>query len=212
MAFFMFFSSEFWNFSWFFQIFPSRIFPSRIFSKLKWLKDAGQRQAPCRLFTFASLRLCVIAPLIHIFSYPLNTCFVHFVNRSSESMEQWPIAPRGTMFILWTEAAKQWNNAAAPHDQYRRACAWGYETLRPAPLHRCALNRCAIRAPQTIGRAQLRVLTTLSSHCAALPTLPAHCSAPTLSRFGSVQASRGRGGAKCSKLELHQKTLTLSCL
>ena len=25
---------------------------------------------------------------------------VHFVNRSSEAMEQWPIDPRGTMFIL----------------------------------------------------------------------------------------------------------------
>lgn len=129
-----------------------------------------------------------------------------------EQKQRCGTAPRGTLFILWTETTKQWDNASAPHDQYCRACAWGYETLRPAPLHRCALNRCAIRAPQTIGRAQQRVPTTLSSHCAALPMLPAYCSVPTLGRFGSVRASRGRGGAKCSKLELRQETLILSRL
>lgn len=149
---------------------------------------------------FAPLRHCVIAPLLHCFIHLLNLRFVHFVNRSSEAMEQWPIVPRGTLFILWTETAKQWNNAATPHDQYCRACAWGYEALRPTPLHRCTLNHCAIRTPQTIGRAQLRVLTTLSSHYAALPMLPAHCSAPTLGRFGSVRASRGRGGCKMFKI------------
>jgi hypothetical protein len=39
------------------EIFSNFSIPN--FSKLKWLKDAGQRQAPCRLFTFA------FAPLIH---------------------------------------------------------------------------------------------------------------------------------------------------
>ena len=116
------------NFSRFSQIFPSRIFPSRIFSKLKWLKDAGQRQTPCRLFTFASLRLCVIAPLIHCFIHLLNLRFVHFVNRSSESVEQWPSVSRSIPPCM-----RVWIGA-----------------LRPAPLHRCALNRCAIRAPQTM--------------------------------------------------------------
>lgn len=128
----------------------SQIFPSRIFSKLKWLKDAGQRQTPCRLFTFASLLLCVIAPLIHCFCSQNEPSFcsfceqkqrisgavahcstwntVHFVNRSSEAMEQRPSVSRSIPPCM-----RVWIGA-----------------LRPAPLHRCALHRCAIRAPQTM--------------------------------------------------------------
>ena len=106
------------------RIFPSRIFPSRIFSKLKWLKDAGQRQAPWRLFTFASLRLCAFASLRHcpfasLLHSPTEPSFcsfceqkqrsngavahcstwntVHFVNRNSEAMEQCRNASRSIL-------------------------------------------------------------------------------------------------------------------
>lgn len=53
---------------------------------------------------------------------------VHFVNRSSEAMEQRPSVSRSIPPCM-----RVWIGA-----------------LRPAPLHRCALNRCAIRAPQTM--------------------------------------------------------------
>ena len=53
---------------------------------------------------------------------------VHFVNRSSEAMEQRPSVSRSIPPCM-----RVWIGA-----------------LRPAPLHRCALNRCAIRAPQTV--------------------------------------------------------------
>lgn len=114
---------------------------------------------------------------------------VHFVNRSSEAMEQRPSVSRSIPPCM-----RVWIGA-----------------LRPAPLHRCALNRSDSGAADH-DRAKQRIPATLSSHCAALPMLPAHCSAPALGRFGSVRASRGRGGAKCSKLELRQKTLILSRL
>ena len=138
------------NFSRFSQIFPSRIFPSRIFSKLKWLKDAGQRQTPCRLFTFASLRLCVIAPSIHCFIPSLNLSFcsfceqkqringamphcstwntvhfannVHSVNRSSESMEQC-------------------RSASRPISPCMRVGIWGTEADTIASLHLESLRR-----------------------------------------------------------------------
>ena len=83
--------------------------------------------APLRLCAFAPLRLCAFAPLRHcpfdsLLHSPTEPSFcsfceqkqrisgavahcstwntVHFVNRSSEAMEQWPIAPRGTLLIL----------------------------------------------------------------------------------------------------------------
>lgn len=55
---------------------------------------------------------------------------VHFVNRSSEAMEQRPSVSRSIPPCM-----RVWIGA-----------------LRPAPLHRCALNRCAIRAPQTMTK------------------------------------------------------------
>ena len=155
----------------FLLIFSPPIFSPPIFSKLKWPKDAGQRQAPCRLFTFASLRLCLAAPLPRCAFASLRLCLaaplrlfhidsllhplteppfcsfceqkqrisgavahcstwntVHFVNRSSEAMEQWPSVSRSIPPCMRV----------------------GIGALRPAPLHRCALNRCAIRAPQTM--------------------------------------------------------------
>jgi hypothetical protein len=102
--------------------------------------------APLRLCAFAPLRHCPFDSLLHSPTEPSFCSFceqkqrisgavahcstwntVHFVNRSSESVEQWPGVSRSIppCMRVWTGA------------------------LRPAPLHRCALNRCAIRAPQT---------------------------------------------------------------
>lgn len=137
--------------------------------------------------SFASLLLCVIAPLIHCFIHLLNLRFVHSVNRSSESVEQWPIAPRGTLFILWTEAAKQWNSGprltinTAVHARVDRCTeASTIASLRIESLrHSGAADH---------DRAKQRIPATLSSHCAAATMLLA-C---ILRRRSAVSDQTGR--------------------
>lgn len=114
---------------------------------------------------------------------------VHFVNRSSEAMEQRPSVSRSIPPCM-----RVWIGA-----------------LRPAPLHRCALNRCAIRAPQAMTEraAHTRHIIKPLRRCDYAFSL---YSAPALRCFGSDRLYRTGRGIKCSKLELRQKTLILSRL
>lgn len=114
---------------------------------------------------------------------------LHVEQCSFCEQEQWPIAPRGTMFILWTETANQWGNGALLHGPYRRACAWGYETLRPTPHHTTPLNHCAI---PTLCRGHTG---TTAHHSAYLPRYQAIaplclCFRPIVLRLRSAASDR----------------------
>lgn len=92
---------------------------------------------------------------------------VHFVNRNSESVGQ----------------------GALLHGPYRRACAWGYETLRQTPHHTTALNHCAI---PTLCRGHTG---TTAHHSAYLPRYQAIaplclCFRPIVLRLRSAASDR----------------------
>ena len=145
---------------------------------------------PCRLFTFASLLLCVIAPLIHCFIHLLNLRFVHFVNRSSESAGRWGIVPRGTMPECSFCEQKQRSNGTA-------AQRLTINTAVHARVDRCTeastIASLRIESLRHSGaadhdRARQRIPATLSSHCAAATMLLA-C---ILRRRSAVSDQTGR--------------------
>ena len=145
---------------------------------------------PCRLFTFASLLLCVIAPLIHCFIHLLNLRFVHFVNRSSESAGRWSIVPRGTMPECSFCEQKQRSNGTA-------AQRLTINTAVHARVDRCTeastIASLRIESLRHSGaadhdRAKQRIPATLSSHCAAATMLLA-C---ILRRRSAVSDQTGR--------------------
>lgn len=129
--------------------FTSNFFTSNFF-KVKMAQrcwSAPDPLPPVYLCLAAPLRHCPFDSLLHSPTEPSFCSFceqkqrisgavahcstwntVHFVNRSSEAMEQRPSVSRSIPPCM-----RVWIGA-----------------LRPAPLHRCALNRCAIRAPQTM--------------------------------------------------------------